>query len=242
YRQLLNDVTLNAAMGEYLNLDSSTKNNPNENYAREVMQLFSVGTDQLNIDGTPQKLADGSIIPTYDQFAVTELARARSGWRLANPINPSTTNYRDPMVAVTANHDLGSKTLLNGFVTAPGASPQQDLSDALDNLFNHSNVGPYVSRHLIRQLVTSNPSPAYIPRIATIFNDNGSGVRGDLKAVVKAILLDPEARQITPSDPNYGHLKDPVLLMLHFLRAMNPMAANGQGPSDGYLAPQSLSL
>jgi hypothetical protein len=146
------------------------------------------------------------------------------------------------MVAVVANHDLGSKTLLNGFITAAGATPLQDLNDALDNIFNHPNVGPYISRHLIRELVTSNPSPAYIQRIATIFDDNGSGVRGDLKAVVKAILLDPEARQISPSDPKYGHLKDPVLLMLDFLRAMNPTAANGQGASDGYLAPQALSL
>jgi uncharacterized protein (DUF1800 family) len=241
YRQLLGDITLNAAMGDYLNMDTSTKNNPNENYAREVMQLFSIGTDLLNIDGTPQTLADGSIIPTYDQFTVTEFARALSGWRLANPISPGITNYRDPMVAVTANHDLGSKTLLNGFITAAGASPQQDLNDALDNIFNHPNLGPYISRHLIRQLVTSNPSPAYIQRIATIFNDNGLGVRGDLKAVVKAILLDPEARTL-PTDPNYGHLKEPVLLMLHFLRATNAMSANRQAPSDGYLAPQSSSL
>jgi uncharacterized protein (DUF1800 family) len=242
YRQLLGDITLNAAMGDYLNMDTSTKNNPNENYAREVMQLFSVGTDTLNIDGTPQTLADGTIIPVYDQFTVTEFARAFSGWRLANPIAPGITNYRDPMVAVLANHDLGSKTLLNGFVTGAGASPLQDLNDALDNIFNHPNVGPYISRHLIRQLVTSNPSPAYIQRIATIFNDNGSGVRGDLKAVVKAILLDPEARQITPSDPNFGHLKDPVLVMNQFLRATNAMSANRQALSDGYLSPQSSSL
>jgi len=242
YRQLLYEVTLNPAMGEYLNMDTNTLRNPNENYAREVMQLFSVGTGMLNIDGTYQKLADGTVIPTYDQFIVTEFARALTGWHFSPQIGPNITNYRDPMIATTANHDLGSKFLLGGFITAPGVSPQQDLDSVIDNIFNHPNVGPYIARHMIRQLVTSNPSPAYIARIATVFNDNGSGVRGDMKAVVKALLLDPEARQATPSDPNFGHLKEPVLLMTGLLRAMNVRSANGMTQSDGYLAPQASNL
>jgi uncharacterized protein (DUF1800 family) len=237
YRQLLQDVTLTPAMGDYLNLNTSTANLPNENYAREIMQLFSLGTDLLNIDGTPQTLADGTIIPTYDQFAVTEMARALTGWHFAPVIGPGITNYRDPMIANTANHDLGSKSLLNGFNISPGQTPDQDLSDALDNIFNHPNVGPYVAKHLIHSLVTSNPSPAYVQRIATVFNDNGLGVRGNMQSVVMAILLDPEARQITPADPNYGHLSNPVVMTLKLLRAMNAGSANGQTLSDGYLAP-----
>jgi uncharacterized protein (DUF1800 family) len=205
------------------------------------MQLFSTGTDLLNIDGTPQTFSDGTIIPVYDQFTVTEFARLFSGWRLANPISSGITNYRDPMVPVGANHDLGSKTLLNGFTTSAGAQPLQDLNDGIDNLFNHSNVGPYISKHMIRYLVTSNPTPAYVQRIATIFNNNGSGVRGDLKAVVKAILLDPEARTI-PASPDYGHLKEPALFMTHFLRAMNATSVSGALPSDGVLAAQAQNL
>ena len=242
YRQLLYDVSLTPAMGDYLNMDTNTLNNPNENFARELMQLFSVGTGVLNIDGTYQTLADGSIVPTYDQFIVTEFARALTGFHFQPQIGPGITNWRDPMIASTASHDLGSKTLLGGFTTAAGASPLQDFTDVIDNVFNHGNVGPYLARHLIRQMVTSNPSPGYIQRVATVFNNNGSGVRGDMKAVIKAVLLDAEARQPVPADPNFGHLKEPVLFMTHLLRAMNVKSANGLGVSDGYLTPQAQSM
>jgi uncharacterized protein (DUF1800 family) len=241
YRQLLYEMTLNPGMGDYLNLNTSTANLPNENYAREIMQLFSLGTVLLAIDGSPRTNADGTIIPTYDQTAVTELARALTGWRFAAALGAGITNYRDPMIASTANHDSGSKTLLNGRVIPAGQSPDQDLNNAIDNIFTHPNVGPYVSRHLIRSLVTSNPSPAYIQRVATVFNDNGSGVRGDLKAVIKAILLDPEARQPSPTTDS-GHLKEPVLFALNLLRSTNARSANGQTTSDGYLNPSVAAL
>ncbi len=197
-------------MGEYLNLNTSTMNNPNENYAREIMQLFSLGTDRSTSTGRPRGSRDGTIIPTYDQFTVTEFARALTGWHFAAQHRARNHELPDPMIASTANHDLGTKQLLNGFTTTAGASPQQDLNDAIDNIFNHPNVGPYIAKHLIRQLVTSNPSPDYVARVATVFNNNGSGVRGDMKAVIMAILLDPEARQTPPADPNFGRLKDPV--------------------------------
>ncbi len=242
YRQLLYEMTLNPGMGDYLNLKTSTATLPNENYAREIMQLFSLGTDLLNNDGSPRTRADGTIIPTYDQFAVTELARALTGWRFAPDIGPGITNYRDPMVASTARHDAGSKTLLNGFVIPPGRSPDQDLNGALDNIFLHPNIGPYVSRHLIKSLVTSNPSPAYIQRVATVFNDNGSAVRGDMRAVVKAVLLDPEARQPTPASADFGHLKEPVLFALNLLRSTNARSADGKTTSDGYLNPTVSAL
>jgi len=242
YRQLLYEITLNPGMGDYLNLNSSTANLPNENYAREVMQLFSIGTDLLNIDGTPRTGADGTIIPAYDQTTVTELARALTGWHFAPIIGPGITNYRDPMIASTAKHDTGSKTLLNGYVIPAGQSPDQDLNDALDNIFTHSNVGPYVCRHLIKYLVTSNPSAAFIQRIAAVFNNNGSGVRGDMQAVVKAILLDPEARQPTPASGDFGHLKEPVLFALNLLRTTGARSAGGQTTSDGYLNPTVAAL
>ena len=242
YRQLLYEMTLNPGMGDYLNLNTSTANLPNENYAREIMQLFSLGTDLLNVDGSPQTQADGTIIPAYDQFAVTELARALTGWRFAPEIGPDITNYRDPMIASAARHDTGSKTLLRGYVIPPGQSPEQDLNNALDNIFTHPNVGPYICRHLIKYLVTSNPSPAYVQRTAAIFNDNGSGVRGDLRAVVKAILLDPEARQPSPASTDFGHLKEPVLFVLNLLRSTNARSANGQTTSDGYLSPTVSAL
>ncbi|MEO8293779.1 MAG: DUF1800 family protein, partial [Actinomycetota bacterium] len=167
YRQLLYEITLNPGMGIYLDLSSSTKNNPNENYAREILQLFATGTDQLNLDGTPQTLANGDIIPVYDQFQVDEFARVFTGWRFATPIGAGITNYRDPMVPVSANHDLNPKFLLGGFTTGAGASPAQDMNDAIDNIFNHPNVGPYVAKNLIQSLVTSNPTPAYVARVAT---------------------------------------------------------------------------
>ena len=242
YRQLLYEITLNPAMGDYLNLNTSTATLPNENYAREVMQLFCLGTDLLALDGSPRTNPDGTIIPTYDQTAVTELARALTGWRFAPAIDVGITNYRDPMVASAARHDSGSKTLLNGYVIPAGQSPDQDLNNAIDNIFTHENAGPYVCRHLIKSLVTSNPSPAYVQRMATVFNDDGSGVRGDLKAVVRAILLDPEARQPIPVSPDFGHLKEPVLFALNLLRSTGARSASGQTTSDGYLNPSVVAL
>jgi uncharacterized protein (DUF1800 family) len=144
------------------------------------------------------------------------------------------------------NHDLASKVLLNGAISPAGAATvayaNADLNLALDNIFNHPNVGPFIGRQLIQHLVTSNPSPAYVARVAATFNNNGQGVRGDLKAVISAILLDPEARGDVKNDPKYGHLREPVLYIASMLRAFGVRSANGTTTSDGYLAPQSQSM
>jgi hypothetical protein len=240
YRQLLYEITLNPAMGQYLNMNTNTKNNPNENYAREIMQLFTIGTDVLNSEGTPQLDVDGVPYPTYDQSVVTNLARVLTGWRFAPdlvyPPDPDNDidDYVTPMVLSTTRHDTGSKTIVNGQVIPAGQTGLQDLNMALDILFNHPNLGPYVAKQLIHQLVTSNPSSAYVGRVAAAFNDNGVGVRGDMKAVIRAILLDPEARGDLKTDPEYGHLKEPVLFITNLLRAFD-VKGDGLPQSDGNL-------
>lgn len=236
FRQILMDVTLNPGMGEYLDMRGNSRVSPNENYAREILQLFSVGVDALNPDGTPKVDSSGSRVPTYDQSTITNFARVFTGWDLsANKtwVVDGTTivpNYTDPMVLSnnTGRYDTASKTLLNGQVL-PAIAVGQDLRQyktaelnaAIDNIFNHPNTGPFIAKALINQLVTSNPSPAYVQRVAAAFNDNGAGVRGDMKAVITAILLDPEARGDVKTDPNYGHLREPVLLTTNLLRAFN---------------------
>jgi hypothetical protein len=240
YRQLLYEITLNPAMGQYLNMNTNTKNNPNENYAREIMQLFTIGTDVLNSEGTPQLDVDGVPYPTYDQSVVTNLARVLTGWRFAPdlvyPPDPDNDidDYVTPMVLSTTRHDTGSKTIVNGQVIPAGQTGLQDLNMALDILFNHPNLGPYVAKQLIHQLVTSNPSSTYVGRVAAAFNDNGVGVRGDMKAVIRAILLDPEARGDLKTDPEYGHLKEPVLFITNLLRAFD-VKGDGLPQSDGNL-------
>jgi uncharacterized protein (DUF1800 family) len=243
FRTLLNDITLNPGMGEYLNMRGNTRTNPNENYAREVLQLFSVGLDQLNPDGTPVLDAQGNRVPTYDQTTITEFARVFTGWNLA-PLNPPQAgvgNWISPMIVANENnHDKNPKVLLQ----YPGAlanlpanqTSAQDLSAALDNIFNHPNVGPFIGRALIQQLVTSNPSPAYVGRVAAAFNNNGQGVRGDMQAVVRAILLDPEARGDAKTAPTYGHLREPVQLVSNMLRAFNAKSFDKTTTSDGVIS------
>jgi len=250
FRQILLDITLNAGMGEYLNMRGNSKINPNENYAREVLQLFSVGVDLLNQDGTPVLDGQGNHVPTYGQAEITEFARVFTGWNLsANKIwvgdnNTPVPNYTDPMILVNNTFntaDTGQKTVLNGAIlpacgascanttagnTATRTYKTAELNLAIDNLFNHQNTGPYLCSQLIHQMVTSNPSPAYVGRCSAAFANNGSGVRGDMKAIITAILLDPEARGDVKNDPNYGHLREPVLLVLNLLRTFN-------GTSDG---------
>ena len=242
YRQLLYEMTLNPAMGVYLDMASSTRNNPNENYAREILQLFSVGVVLLNQDGTPQLDAFGEPLPTYDQGVVSGFARVFTGWTFAPPPSPGVTNYADPMVIIPSNHEPGTKDLLSGVTLPAGQTALQDLNGAIDNIFFHPNVGPFVSSHLIRELVTSNPSPAYVGRVAAVFNNNGSGVRGDLGSVVRAILLDDEARRDVPVDAVYGKLKEPVLLATNLLRAMTARSVNGATFSDGVINPQTANM
>jgi uncharacterized protein (DUF1800 family) len=242
FRQLLYDITLNPAMGNYLDMASSRRTNPNENYAREILQLFSIGLDELNPDGTPKLDAQGNRIPTYDQTTITNFARVFTGWTI--PVAAAgTQDYINPMIVTNENnHDTGQKVLLGGQVLPPNQSSAQDLNAAIDNIFNHPNVGPFISKQLIQSLVTSNPSPAYVERVAAVFNNNGAGVRGDLRAVVTAILLDPEARGEVKTDPNYGHLREPVLFITNILRAFNARSADGTTTSDGYLAPRSAEM
>jgi uncharacterized protein (DUF1800 family) len=242
YRQLLYEITLNPAMGRYLDMYTSTRQNPNENYAREVLQLFSVGTEKLNPDGTPQRDEEGNVIPTYDQDIVDGFTRVFTGWRLAAQPSPGVANYVDPMVVVANNHNTQQKELLNGVILPASQPAAEDLNEALDNIFHHPNVPPFISKHLINSLVTSNPSGPYVERVASVFRNNGQGVRGDLRAVVKAILLDPEARGEGKGDVNYGHLREPALFICNVLRAFNPRSADGTSTSDGYLNPQSQNM
>jgi len=255
FRTLLDQVTLSTDMGVYLNMvgnpraDLSKNRHPDENYAREINQLFSVGLVLLNGDGTLQ-LQAGQPVPTYTQPVVTAFAHVFTGWNWASCQSNNYLNcgyqpgdFITPMVAFPAFHDNGTdltndivnKQLLsypgavNGGVLVAGGTPASDLAFALDNIFNHPNVGPFIGKQLIQRLVTSNPSPAYVQRITNVFNNNGSGVRGDLKAVVQAILLDPEARvgQFQAPD-SFGKLREPLLRMTHFWRGTGALHHCGQ--------------
>ena len=250
YRTLLNEITLTPAMGEYLDMRLSTRTNPNENFAREVLQLFSIGTEVLNNDGTPQLDPQGVPLATYTQANVNEFTRVFTGWNF-NPLLLGTgiTNWRDPMVPRGGtNHDTGAKTLLNGF-SIPAcagtntACAQSDMNTVMDHLANHPNVAPFISKQLIQHLVTSNPSPAYVERVARVFiNDcdglypqNCTNTRGNLKFVVQAILLDPEARGDLKTAPNYGKLREPAQYVNGFLRAFNVKSFDKLSTSDGSL-------
>lgn len=251
YRDILYQVTLLPPMGQYLNMNTSTLQLPNENYGREILQLFSIGLVKLNLDGTPQLDGGGNTIPTYDQAAITEFARVFTGWRFSNQVVAGTDDYITPMVLVAANHDKGAKTLPDGTTKLPCQGPvapcstlqtgDKDLNDTIDWVFNHPNVGPYIGGALIRNLVTSNPSPAYVARVAAKFNDNGSGARGDLGAVVRAIVTDPEALA-GGANPNFGALREPAFFAIALLRGLGARAANGSGQSDGVLSPQIAQL
>ncbi len=241
YRDLLFDVTRHPVMGFYLSALKNQKpdpaNNifPDENYAREVMQLFSIGLWELNPDGTRRKDAQGRDIPTYNNTTITNFARVFTGLSFGGGTSflYAQTNWTAPMKMWDAYHDTGAKTLLNS-VTLPGApasdpdtgaSGLADLNAAIDNLFEHPNVGPFVSRQLIQRMVTSNPSPAYVGRVAAAFANNGQGVRGDMKAVIRAILLDDEARNPAHmSDPHFGKQREPFLRVVNFARAFNASA------------------
>jgi len=235
FSTLLNDVTLSPTMGHYLDMvrndkpDPNSGTQPNENYAREILQLFSIGLAQLNPDGTPQVDSNGVPVPTYTQDTIIGFAHVFTGWTYPTRSGQTASFYNGeyyggPMIPFDSHHDTGQKLLLNGVTLPAGGTTQSDLTAALQNIVSHPNVGPFLSRQLIQHLVTSNPTPAYVARITAIFNDNGSGVRGDLKAVVNAILMDSEARrgddptQVQASD---GHLKEPVLFMMNLLRATN---------------------
>ena len=227
YRTLMTDVTLSPTMGKFLDMAYSRKasstSSPNENYARELLQLFTIGLWELNQDGSLKRDANNQPIPTYNQATIAEFSRALTGWTFPTQpgVAPVTSNppyFSGPMEPRETRHDTGAKTLLRGTVISANQTATADLNAALDNIFQHPNVGPFLATRLIRSLVTSNPSPAYIERVANAFSDNGSGVRGDLKAVLVAVLTDPEALRFSASDS--GRLKDPLLHVIGLGRAL----------------------
>jgi uncharacterized protein (DUF1800 family) len=252
FRMLLEDVTLSPEMGVYLNMlanpraDLTQNLHPDENYAREVNQLFSVGLVMLNGDGSVQT-SGGQPVPTYDQAVVTNFAHVFTGWNWSTcasnnfkncgPSYQSEVDWETPMKAFVAYHDNGTQAIndfvdkqllayagaANGGLLTSGGTPDSDLAFALDNIFHHPNVGPFIGKQLIQRLVTSNPSPAYVQRVTNAFNDDGSPshVRGNLQAVVTQILLDPEARYGQFHNPTtFGKLREPLLRLTHFWRAM----------------------
>jgi uncharacterized protein (DUF1800 family) len=252
YRQLLEDVSLHPIMGQYLThlrnrkADPTTGRVPDENYAREVMQLFTIGLVQLDAQGRP-RLVNGAPVETYTADDIAGLARVFTGfsWGGPSPATPAdlTTQRfnastgarhedRDwrPMLGYPQFHSPEAKTFLGLSVPAQAsADPDASLKAALDHLFAHPNVGPFIGRQLIQRLVTSNPSPAYVGRVAAAFADNGAGVRGDMKAVVRAVLLDPEARSDqAAAQPGFGKLREPVLRMTAYLRAYGARSSSGR--------------
>jgi uncharacterized protein (DUF1800 family) len=229
YRNLLEDVTLHPVMGVYLSMVRNEKANaaekirPDENYAREVLQLFSIGLFNLNNRG--EIINPGNPQPTYSQNTVEEFARVFTGWEFPVSRYWGDTALTDEafvgrMVPDGNYHDYGAKTLLNGQVIPAGLSVQDDMKAALDNIFLHPNVGPFISKQLIQRLTTSNPSPEYVERVAQVFNNNGNGERGNLGAVVKAILLDVEAQQGINVNPNFGKIREPNIKLAHYWRAL----------------------
>jgi len=248
FRQLLQDVTLSPMMGQYLSMLGNDKGNantdPDENYAREVMQLFTIGLYQLNDDGTQKLDGSGNPIPTFSNTDVMGLAKVFTGFGWNVPGNTSDTAWYNcciyegpgygeellPMQVYPGHHSTAEKDFLG--VTIPAsASPDAsgDLKTALDTLFNHPNVPAFISKQLIQHLVTSNPSPAYVGRVAAVFKDNGSGVRGDMKAVITAILLDPEARDTAgdADNPQYGKVREALLRYTEWARAFTAQSRTG---------------
>ena len=254
WRTLMRDVTLNPAMGNYLDMIRSTRTNPNENYPREILQLFNVGLFMLNQDGTLQLDGQGNPIPTYTQDTVNNFTKVFTGWtacEITGAQCPNRTtgapNFKDPMIVINANnHDITAKTLLS----YPGVTNQNiaacagctgtntinyanaSLIQALNNIYEHPNVAPFVSKLLIQNLVTSDPSPAYVGRVSAVFNANRTN-GAQMKEVIRAILLDPEARGNAKTDPTYGKLREPVQLMTNIYRQMGVTDAAGTGQSDG---------
>jgi len=242
FRELLEAVTLHPTMGIYLSHVNNARANlvantfPDENYAREVMQLFSIGLFELNSDGS-QRLAGGSPIPTYDNDDIREMAKIFTGLSyggvnaaFGNPV----PNFREPMQMFEAAHEPGEKSLLDGVVVPAGQDGLQDVADALDNLFNHPNVGPFIGKQLIQRLVTSNPTPGYVSRVSAAFDGVTTGVRGDMRAVIRAVLTDPEA-QIPASMVESGRLREPLVRYVSMLRQLGITADDGLLYNDGFL-------
>jgi uncharacterized protein (DUF1800 family) len=230
YRELLEAVTLSPCMGFYLNMrgnqkaDPSTGREPDENFAREILQLFSLGLVELDTNGMPR---NGVTKDAYDQDTITNLARVFTGWDYDRPKRDDSEYYVvKPMVLDSSKHDGGSKTFLNTTVAA-GTSGQEAMKQALDTIANHPNVGPFIGRQLIQRLVTSNPTPDYVRRVAEAFNNNGSGQRGDLKAVIRAVLMDEDARRApSASEITRGRLRPPMQRIIQWARTFKVDSKN----------------
>lgn len=232
FRDILTAVTLSPVMGRYLNMVNSDKPDPvkgvgpNENYAREFLQLFSIGIHKMNPDGSVQIDEFSRPIQAYDQEAIAGFARALTGWtyptRPGNAPQPhNSPHFVGSMIAVAENHDTGAKQLFDGIVLPAQQTAEKDLNDVVTTVFNHPNVAPFIGKQLIQHLVTSNPSPGYVGRISAVFNDNGRGIRGDMRAVIKAILLDPEARGDAKTASHFGKLREPAKFIGGIMRALN---------------------
>jgi uncharacterized protein (DUF1800 family) len=264
WRTLMREMTLNPGMGNYLNMRTSTKFSPNENFAREILQLFNIGLYMLNQNGTLQTDGQGNPIPTYDQETVNNFTATFTGWTLCesnitqcpNRL-PGSPNFIDPMIITNPNnHDLSAKTLL----TYPGSTTTMNipactactgtqittyadnsLNQALDNIYNHPNVAPFVSKFLIQQLVTGDPTPAYVGRIAAVFNANRTNP-AQLKEVIRSILLDPEARGDAKTDPRYGKLREPVQFLTNIARQFDARSADRSALSDGVFTTETAAM
>ncbi len=258
FRDILEEVTFHPAMGYYLTYlknrkaDPTRNIHPDENYARELMQLFTIGLYQLNQDGTVKTGNNGLPIPTYDNNDITEFSKVFTGLSFGGVIDNDVIKkprfnmgyrYADwtvPMKMYPKFHDTGVKHLLNGYTIPAGVWGIRDIERTLDLLFNHPNVGPFIAKKLIQFLVKSNPSPGYVAAVASAFNNNGHGVRGDMKAVIKAILLNPEARNYNPSDTTAGKLLEPFVRYVHFNTAIGVSSPSGKYWNSGRLAYKAL--
>lgn len=244
YRDLLEAVTYSPMMGRYLATLGSAKENlatgstPDENYAREVMQLFTIGLYQLNLDGSNRLDGNGKPIETYSNADVSGLAKVFTGISWAGPDTSNTRFYGGsadpdrqikPMQAYDQYHSTSQKQFLGLTIPAQAvATTNADVRIALDTLFNYPNVGPFFGKQLIQRLVTANPSPGYVTRVASVFNNNGAGVRGDMKAVIKAVLLDTEARDLANVTARSGKLREPVVRLVQWMRAFNARSNDGR--------------
>lgn len=254
FKDLLTEVSLHPSMGIYLSHFNNPKSIPaqnifpDENYAREIMQLFSIGLYELNNNGTRKLDGNGDPIPTYDNNDIKELAKVFTGLG-AGAINDNVTWTNEPyfglgiwgtdmtvpMKMYDDFHETGEKVLLGTQTIPAGQTGEQDIADAIDFLFNHNNVGPFIATRLIQRLVMSNPAPAYVERVANVFNDNGSGVRGDMKAVVKAILLDSDARNCSTVQSEYAaRMREPLMRFLHVARSLNIDTPSGNYWNNSY--------
>lgn len=248
-RDLLRDVSLHPAMGIYLShlnnakSDPDTGTFPDENYAREVMQLFSIGLFELNPDGS-EKLSDsGQPIPTYNNDDIRQFAKIYTGlsWGgLNNRFGSDRFNFTEPMRMFDEFHEQGEKKLLNGQVVPAGQDGLSDIEAAIDNLFFHANIAPFLGRQLIQRLVTSNPSPDYVARVSAAFEDNGSGERGDMRSILRAILFDPEALAEPDAQSTFGKLREPLLRYTAMLRQLSVSSPDGFYANLGFFVQQLI--